>query len=43
MSGTHFQYEFSRDVSFVIGLPYLVMFECLIWGISYVSGTHFSI
>jgi hypothetical protein len=26
MSGTHFQYEFSRDVSFVIGLPYLVMF-----------------
>jgi hypothetical protein len=39
-----FQYEFNSDVYFVIGLHYLILFwECLIWSISYMSRTPFSI
>ena len=42
--GLIFQCEFNGDVCFMIGLPYLaIISECLIWNISYISGTHFSI
>ena len=42
--GLIFQCEFNGDVCFVIGLPYFTIISgMLIWSISYMSGTHFSI